>query len=161
MTDPKKTRRSFLWSTWMGLMGVVVAESVWIVSRVLRPRGDPDRDDGNRIAIAGPVERFAPGSVTAFPQGGFYLVRLEDGGFMALSRVCTHLGCTVPWVAEENRFVCPCHASAFDRRGDVVNPPAPRSLDRYEVRIENRIVKVNLANATRRAASGSERGTRV
>ena len=27
---------------------------------------------------------FEPGSVTAFPRGKFYLVKLEDGGFLAL-----------------------------------------------------------------------------
>ena len=30
--------------------------------------------------------------------------------------------------AAEQRFICPCHSSAFDIRGDVVNPPAPRAL---------------------------------
>jgi len=103
------------------------------------------------IVVAGPIERFEPGTVTAFPQGKFYLVRLDDGGFLAVSRECTHLGCTVPWVETERQFVCPCHSSAFDIRGDVVNPPAPRALDLYEVRVENRVVKVNTATAERRA----------
>ena len=43
-------------------------------------------------------------------------VCLEDGGFLALHRQCTHLGCTVPWVPARQAFVCPCHASAFDIR---------------------------------------------
>ena len=47
------------------------------------------------------------GTVSAFPAGQFYLVRLKDGGFLALHRECTHLGCTVPWVAERARFACP------------------------------------------------------
>ena len=98
--------------------------------------------------------------MTAFPQGRFYLVRLQDGGFLALSRECTHLGCTVPWVEEENRFVCPCHSSAFDIRGEVINPPAPRALDIFEVRIENRIVKVNTANVRRRSAFDSRQVAR-
>ena len=100
--------------------------------------------------VAGPVDRFPPDSVTAFPQGKFYLIRLEGGEFLAVARECTHLGCTVPWVEAEHRFVCPCHSSAFDIRGDVVNPPAPRALDLYEVRIENRVVKVNTGNVRKR-----------
>jgi cytochrome b6-f complex iron-sulfur subunit len=62
---------------------------------------------------------------------------------MALSRSCTHLGCTVPWVTEEGRFVCPCHASSFDRTGEVLSAPAPRALDFHPVRIENGIVKID------------------
>jgi cytochrome b6-f complex iron-sulfur subunit len=149
-----ETRRRFLWASLTSLLGIAAAEAAWIVSRVLRPQDLPGAEEERGIMTAGPVERFPPGSVTAFPAGGFYLARLEDGGFLALSRRCTHLGCTVPWVEEEGRFVCPCHASAFDVRGQVVNPPAPRALDRYEVRIENRIVKVNLLNIATRAASG-------
>jgi cytochrome b6-f complex iron-sulfur subunit len=80
--------------------------------------------------------------VTAFREGKFYLVRLDDGGFLALHRTCTHLGCTVPWIADDGRFTCPCHASSFDIRGDVTSPPAPRALDLFPVRIENGVVKV-------------------
>ena len=112
-----------------------------------RSRLDPDADD---VLVAGPAERFEPGSVTAFPQGKFYLVRLEDGGFLALHRECTHLGCTVPWVEDERRFVCPCHASSFDLTGDVLSPPAPRPLDILRVRIENGIVKVVTGRPLRR-----------
>jgi cytochrome b6-f complex iron-sulfur subunit len=68
---------------------------------------------------------------------------LKDGGLIALHRECTHLGCTVPWDATRARFACPCHASAFDITGAVLNAPAPRPLDYYPVRIENGIVKVD------------------
>ena len=117
--------------------------------------------DADAILTAGPVDSFAPDSVTAFPQGKFYLVRLEDGGFLAVSRECTHLSCTVPWVDAERSFVCPCHSSAFDMRGDVVSPPAPRALDLFEVRIENRIVKVNTANVVRRRSFHPDQVTRA
>jgi cytochrome b6-f complex iron-sulfur subunit len=102
--------------------------------------------------VAGPLERFEPGSVTAFPAGKFYLVRLEDGGLLALHRECTHLGCTVPWVAAEGRFECPCHGSAFDATGAVLTPPAPRPLDLLAVRIENGIVKIDVSKRQRRSA---------
>jgi cytochrome b6-f complex iron-sulfur subunit len=102
------------------------------------------------MIVAGRVADFEPGSVTAFPAGRFYLARLGDGGFLALSRTCTHLGCTVPWVEEERKFICPCHASAFDIRGDVASPPAPRALDTFPVRIEGDVVKVDAGAAVRR-----------
>ena len=139
------SRRSFLRRTWKFLGLLALAEALWLVVSFLRPRKkQPDVKGAGGTVTAGIIGDFEPGSVTAFPQGRFYLARLEDGGFLALSRTCTHLGCTVPWVAEEGRFVCPCHASAFDIRGEVVSPPAPRALDTYNLRIEGEVIKVDL-----------------
>ena len=159
MTDESKqgdggvpSRRRFLIGVWIGLGVVALAELFWIVFSFLRPgRRSMVRQPVGKVLVAGPVDRFDPGTVTAFREGKFYLVRLDDGGFLALYRQCTHLGCTVPWVAEQGRFVCPCHASVFDVRGEVLSPPAPRPLDLFHVRIENGIVKVDTAAPVRRA----------
>jgi cytochrome b6-f complex iron-sulfur subunit len=158
--EPSSSRRSFLWTLWLALGGVALLELAWIVVDFLRPRKARGKADTDALVIAGPMERFEPGSVTAFPQGKFYLARLSDGGFLALSRECTHLGCTVPWIDEEKRFVCPCHSSAYDVKGDVVNPPAPRALDLFAVRIENGIVKVDTSTPIKRQAFRSEQVTR-
>jgi cytochrome b6-f complex iron-sulfur subunit len=148
---PEPTRRGFLWKVWLLLGGVALAEAAWIVTDFIKPRRKwKTADEGGSVVVAGPVERFEPGSVTAFPEGRFYLARLDDGGFIALHRECTHLGCTVPWIDDENRFVCPCHASSFDITGDVLSPPAPRPLDIFPVRIENDIVKVDIRKTVRR-----------
>ncbi|KAF6002301.1 Cytochrome b6-f complex iron-sulfur subunit 1, cyanelle [Cyanidiococcus yangmingshanensis] len=59
-----------------------------------------------------------------------YLV-VNDSGELegyALNAVCTHLGCVVPWNAAQNKFICPCHGSQYDRTGKVVRGPAPLSL---------------------------------
>ena len=148
---PEPSRRGFLGRVWLLLGGVVLAEAVWVVSTFFKPRRRRIAEaDAGSIVIAGPVNRFEPGSVTAFPEGRFYLARLVDGGFLAIHRECTHLGCSVPWVATEDRFVCPCHASSFDITGDVLSPPAPRPLDVFPVRIENNIVKVDIRRPIRR-----------
>jgi len=144
-----ESRRGFLLKAWLGLAAVALAEALWVLVDFLRPRRVRAFEESTLI-VAGPVDRFEIGSVTAFPEGKFYLVRLAGGGFLALSRVCTHLGCTVPWLADDERFLCPCHSSAFDIRGDVVNPPAPRALDLYAVRIENRVVKVDVSAPIKR-----------
>jgi cytochrome b6-f complex iron-sulfur subunit len=151
------TRRSFLGRLWLWLGGVALFEGLWIVGAVLRPRLRRVTETDDAVMVAGPVERFDPGSVTAFPGGRFYLSRLDDGGFLALSRKCTHLGCTVPWMGEVDRFVCPCHASSFDIRGEVLSPPAPRALDLHPVRIENGVVKVDTSKTvTRRTFAPSQ-----
>lgn len=135
------------------LGGVAVLEAGWIAASALftRKRRTP-LVDAPGMRVAGPVERFEPGSVTAFADGKFYLVRLDDGGFLAVYRKCTHLGCSVPWNSDELRFACPCHASAFDIHGDVINAPAPRPLDLFPVFIDNGIVKVDTGQIVRRKA---------
>jgi cytochrome b6-f complex iron-sulfur subunit len=145
------SRRGFLNRLWLLLGGVAIAEAVWVVTGFFKPRRRGD-EAASEIFVAGPVDNFEPGTVTPFPAGRFYLARLEDGAFLALHRECTHLGCTVPWVADEQRFICPCHASAFDIRGDVLSPPAPRPLDLFPVRIENDVIKVELGVPRRRQA---------
>jgi cytochrome b6-f complex iron-sulfur subunit len=144
-------RRRFLSRLWMLLIGALAFELAWIASSFLRPRSRTAARDA-RLFVAGPADSFAPGSVTAFPDGRFYLARLDDGGFLALDRTCTHLGCTVPWNPETARFDCPCHASSFDIAGEVLSPPAPRPLDLYTVRIENGVVKVDIERRMQRSA---------
>lgn len=151
------TRRRFVTWLWSFLGFAAMAEVIWMALVFFHPRSPRGDSDEETLIVAGPADRFQPGSVTAFPQGKFYLVRLDEGGFIALSRTCTHLGCTVPWDQDKGRFICPCHGSAFDLSGEVLSPPAPRSLERFSVRIENRIVKIDIsqsaAEPTRRSAT--------
>jgi Rieske Fe-S protein len=62
----------------------------------------------------------------------------ENGrDFVAMSNICTHLGCRVRWIADRQQFLSPCHNGVFDKLGGVVSGPPPRPLDRYQVKIEN------------------------
>ena len=154
------SRRSFFAKLMIVLGVVALGEFIAMVAAYLGPRKTRAKaGDFGAVIEAGPVENFSPDSVTAFVRGKFYLVRLDDGGFLALSRRCTHLGCTVPWLSEEKKFLCPCHASAFDIRGDVINPPAPRSLDIYRVFIENDTVKVDTGKSIKRSQFRPEQVT--
>jgi len=148
--EPTTSRRTFFWKLWLALGGLALLEYALAAADFLRPRRARLSDDDGAIVIAGPIDRFEPNSVAAFPKGKFYLARLEDGGFLALSRECTHLGCTVPWNSYDHAFVCPCHASSFDITGNVLSPPAPRALDLHPVRIENGIVKVDTSKRLKR-----------
>ncbi len=141
-------RRRWLGRIWLALGAVAAGQAGVITASFLRPRRGDAR--APELFVAGPVDRFEPGTVTAFPDGKFYLSRLGDGGFLALHRECTHLGCTVPWDPARQRFACPCHASTFDITGAVLGAPAPRPLDTYAVRVENGLVKVDLARRQQR-----------
>lgn len=155
-------RRSFLSRAMRVLGGVAVLQAGWIAVSALAPgRRRAPLANGPGVIEAGPVGRFEPGSVTAYADGSFFLVRLEDGGFLAVNRKCTHLGCSVPWDGEQQRFACPCHASAFDIRGAVVNSPATRPLDLHPVAIEKGIVKVDTSKLIRRNAFEPDQAVRA
>lgn len=57
--------------------------------------------------------------------------------FHSIKGRCTHLGCAVPYDPATGQFVCPCHGSAFTTEGDVLNPPASRPLDLFQVSIND------------------------
>lgn len=67
----------------------------------------------------------------------FYVLTENGRDFVAISNVCTHLGCRVRWVEDESQFYCPCHNAVFDKEGNVVAGPPPKPLNTYEVKVEN------------------------
>ena len=154
------SRRSFLNKLWMLLGALTFAELIVFVIAFFKPRKPATvAAKQDAIIVAGTVDRFEPGTVSAFVRGKFYLARLDDGGFLALSRSCTHLSCTIPWVSGENKFICPCHSSEFDIRGEVISPPAPRALDLYPVSIENNVLKVDTSKLNKRSAFAADQVT--
>jgi Rieske Fe-S protein len=65
-------------------------------------------------------------------------VTTDNGAeFTLLSNVCTHLGCRVRWVEDEDSFFCPCHNGIFAEDGTVLSGPPPRPLDHFEYKIED------------------------
>jgi cytochrome b6-f complex iron-sulfur subunit len=145
------SRREFLISSVWKVLGVVAAIEVagMIITFFFSGRRGSTAAP-KQLLEAGPVESFSLNTVSAFMGGRFYLARQADGGFIAISLRCTHLGCSVSWEEKKNRFICPCHSSAFDIGGEVLNPPAARALDYYPVMIENGIVKVDIGNLRER-----------
>ena len=93
------------------------------------------------------------------PDGKFFIVKVapdasvkpapdEDGvvntdNIMAIYQVCVHLGCLVPYIPSEKRFICPCHGSTYERDTKYVRGPAPRDLDQFRVRVVNDNIVVN------------------
>lgn len=137
MTENDRTpnRRNFLKVGWAILGGLVAVESGALTLAYLQPRLAEGEFGG--IINAGAIENFPNNSVTHISNGRFYIARFQDGGLLAIYHRCTHLGCTVPWDANQGKFICPCHSSEFTIDGDVNNPPAPRPLDVFDMTIEN------------------------
>ncbi len=91
--------------------------------------------------------------------GKFFVVRVpadsnikpapdEDGNvnadnLIAIYQVCVHLGCLVPYIPSEKRFICPCHGSTYERNTQYVRGPAPRNLDQFRLKVVNDTIIVN------------------
>lgn len=65
-----------------------------------------------------------------------WVVKKSATDVIAFAPQCTHLGCAYRWEERKKNFLCPCHTSNFDLEGKVIDGPAPRPLDRYQVKIE-------------------------
>ena len=57
----------------------------------------------------------------------------NEGKLVALSNICTHLGCIPTWLPAELKFKCTCHGSGYYPNGINFEGPAPRPLERYNI----------------------------
>jgi cytochrome b6-f complex iron-sulfur subunit len=153
------TRRDFFGRAMKGLGILATFEVAGMITAYFFSGKNRNTSAPKQLLEAGPVDSFALNTVSAFQGGRFYLARQQDGGFIALSLRCTHLGCSVSWEENKKRFICPCHSSAFDISGEVLNPPAARALNYYPVLIENGIVKVDIGTLNERKTSRKDQLT--
>jgi Rieske Fe-S protein len=73
------------------------------------------------------------------------VTRVSQGEVIAVSRVCTHEGCTVNLPSSAGATMdCPCHGSRFRTSGQVVNGPASRPLFQFATRIVGGEVVITL-----------------
>jgi cytochrome b6-f complex iron-sulfur subunit len=150
-TNKPQGRRDFLKNTWKILGVVAAAEVAFLTVNLLRPGKESNfKKSASDLRILGNVEDFKINSVTTDRINKLYLVRQNDGGFLALSHICSHLSCSILWEETKNQFVCPCHSSTFDLQGNILSSPAPRPLDYYPVIIEEGKVKVDISRKTQR-----------
>ncbi|MBE0571717.1 MAG: Rieske (2Fe-2S) protein [Ignavibacteriaceae bacterium] len=160
--DPIQTRREFLNKLWKGLGVVAFIELTAVFFGYLfSGKSENENLKPKQLFDAGNINAFQKKSVTIFRSGRFYLVRLDDGGFLALSLRCTHLGCSINWEEDKKRFICPCHASAFEINGNVQNPPAPSALDYFPVIIQSGRVMVDIGTKLSRNRFSKDQVTYV
>jgi Rieske Fe-S protein len=147
------TRRSFyvtaihaIWAMMAAILGVPAVMYLFGSPKSLSGDEWADVGDISALPIEQPVElvcrrnrsdgwKIVSDRVTA------WVVKTRDKGVVAFGPQCTHLGCAHHWDHEQNRFVCPCHNSLFSIDGKNLSGPAPRPLDRYDVKVErNRLL---------------------
>ena len=68
---------------------------------------------------------------------GVAVTRLATDTVVAVSRRCTHAGCTVGLPASSGaNLKCPCHGSQYNAQGSVQNGPASNPLTTYPATID-------------------------
>jgi menaquinol-cytochrome c reductase iron-sulfur subunit len=65
-----------------------------------------------------------------------------DGTVVVFEPHCTHLGCAYDWNAKSGQFLCPCHGGKFDKEGNRIEGPPPRSLDRFDVKLTGKQIRI-------------------
>ncbi|HEX8522697.1 MAG TPA: Rieske 2Fe-2S domain-containing protein [Tepidisphaeraceae bacterium] len=87
--------------------------------------GKPE-DFGNANSV---FEQFKPAP------WGFWIVNLQpsENKLVAISTICTHLGCIPNWLSSDNKFKCPCHGSGYYMTGVNFEGPTPRPLERFAI----------------------------
>jgi Rieske Fe-S protein len=124
---PKSTRRDFLKVAATTMLTASGALAAGGVLRYLDFQAEPPRKTEFNL---GPASNYPMNSRTLLPEVPAVLVHTQSG-FVALSLICTHLGCTVD--AKPDGFVCPCHGSHYDLQGAVLRGPAAKSLPRLRI----------------------------
>jgi cytochrome b6-f complex iron-sulfur subunit len=137
-------RRAFFVKLGLGSLSIAAAGTAAFSYQFLSPNV---LFEPSPIINAGKPGDYALDSVTLDVNSGIYLVHAQEG-FLALSAVCTHLGCLTAWKPElgehgEGIIACPCHGSKFYVRtpgkipGEKIEGPAPKPLPWLEVSLSD------------------------
>jgi len=129
-------RQEFLNLAWLASLGFLTLSLSGVTILFTYPRFR-EGEFGGTFTL-GPVANLPEQNTSPenFPKVKFWLSNTSEG-VLALYKVCPHLGCLYGWNDQEFKFICPCHGSQYAHDGSYILGPAPRSLDRFVVRIED------------------------
>jgi menaquinol-cytochrome c reductase iron-sulfur subunit len=156
VTSIVSARRSFLRNLFVAVGGLVGATlTIPLVRFATFPLRT--REDGASWSDVGKIDEFVSltkpvgrtidvektdGWRSTTAQDGVYVVPVGSGQLKVLSSVCPHLGCSVRWIENKDRFICPCHGGTFTSTGVRVSGPPRRAMDELESKVENGVLKV-------------------
>lgn len=94
------------------------------------------------------AQKLPSGSVLMFKFGAApaMLIHHKDDRWVALTAVCTHLGCTVQYEPDADRIHCACHGGVYNAyTGANVSGPPPKPLKLFKVAVSDAGVLVSRA----------------
>jgi len=127
-------RRSFLKALFAILGTASFSSFAYPLLRYLAPPGGSDKD--KKVVLAKADIPVGGSKVILFNDKPVIVINRPAKGFIALSKVCTHLGCLVEYERDNNRLICPCHAGTYDLEGKVLSGPPPRPLPAVTLKVE-------------------------
>jgi cytochrome b6-f complex iron-sulfur subunit len=92
------------------------------------------------------AQKLPKGAVLMFKFGPSpaMLIHHTDNSWVALTAVCTHLGCTVQYEPEADRIHCACHGGVYNPyTGANVSGPPPKPLKLFKVAVNDTGVEVS------------------
>jgi len=130
------SRRFFILSSLIASGGAAFMGTLYPLFRYLFPSRKAGAVKTASVKI--PLGEVAIGESRFFKFKGkpAILIRLNQQKVVALSAVCTHLGCVVKYSESDKMLKCPCHGAKFDITGKVLGGPAPKPLHTFVSRIE-------------------------
>lgn len=106
----------------------------------------PEKRPEEGLVRCGGLSSLAVGDARFVPHGTspLFVVRPSPGEVAAVSAICTHLRCIIKWSRDTRRFVCPCHAGAFDAGGNVLFGPPKHALKQFPAEVRAGEIVVHL-----------------
>lgn len=138
--EKKINRRKFLAMAGNSATGLVTIGAIAVTLDFLSPNVIKERPPKFNV---GPFQNIQPDTFIYEPEYRVFVVRDGNGAFYAISAICTHLGCNVKWIDSNIgndssvAIACPCHGSKFNRKGEVIEGPAPKGLQRFRVKLSD------------------------
>lgn len=127
-------RRTFLGILLAAIGAFAAGAFGWSLFRFLSPV--ERREDDSQVRFSRNLVAVGGSHFFAFQGRPAVVIQPRAGEFVALSAVCTHLGCIIKWLDDSQEFLCPCHAGRFAPSGQVLGGPPPRALDSYRVTLD-------------------------
>ena len=133
-------RRRFLGVCLGGVTAAAAGAVAIPVFKYLAPKSM--EDTSGKITI--PEKDVPEGEAKFFEYSGSaaVIVRRPEKGYIALSAVCTHLGCIVQWEKEKQSFICPCHAGRYSSEGTVISGPPPKPLVKLPIHLTDGMITI-------------------
>jgi cytochrome b6-f complex iron-sulfur subunit len=136
------TRRNFFSIAGAGVMTTAFLSFLESCSKdPISPNGSGIPGGSLTLDLDTPAYSSLKTAGTYLYKGDVIIAHTASDEYVALSKVCTHQGCTIEFDGS-SQFPCPCHGSIFSSTGAVVHGPATSAVHKYTTELTSNLLKV-------------------